>query len=484
MNRKTRVVFYLILSLSLLLDACGGGSSGSASGHYAEGGIGGTGISNGPISGFGSIFVNGVEYHTQSADVFVEGVNMGSGDVAVANNLAIGKVVTVQGSIPSGNQATATRVDFNDNVEGPVQSITQIDANTRQLIVLGQTVIVDANTRLVNTSLNALSTNNLVEISGVVTQTGAIQATYLEKKLDSFPFGGSVEVQGWISNFNGTAQTFTISSLQVAYAGADLTALTTPLGNGLAVEIKGSYSGGVFQASRIEPEPGLGTLGSTSWLSLDGYINSFVSATNFSLGGQSITTTAATRYENGSVAGLAAGVRIQVEGNLQAGVLTATEIKFQDAIELQAKVASVSPAGLTLVAMPGTLVTVDTLTEIDGTANSLLAINVGQFAKVRGKPGNQPNEILASKIEVENPSSIIEVRFTAVPTVLNNPFITIIGTTIDSSGVSYRAADDSSISAAQFFSQATTSAPLRVEGELVNATNAMTWTRVRLQGAP
>ena len=53
------------LLLVVFIAACGGGSGGG--GTVASGGIGGTGVTSGTVSGFGSIFVNGIEFDTDGA---------------------------------------------------------------------------------------------------------------------------------------------------------------------------------------------------------------------------------------------------------------------------------------------------------------------------------------------------------------------------------------------------------------------------------
>jgi hypothetical protein len=71
--------------LALLAAACGGAGHG--------GGIGGTGIVFGAISGFGSVIVAGVEFDSSSAIVTLNGENVEE------TALALGMVVTVRGQI-------------------------------------------------------------------------------------------------------------------------------------------------------------------------------------------------------------------------------------------------------------------------------------------------------------------------------------------------------------------------------------------------
>lgn len=470
----------LLIGAILLLDSCGGGSTGS----LAEGGIGGTGISSGPITGFGSIYVNGIEYDTRDAEVIVEGSSAGTGDAAVLNYLAVGQVVTVESSIPEGTQATATRVYFDDNVEGPIQSITLIDADTRELTVLGQTVVATTDTRFENATLSGLTVDNLVEVSGLVRDNGVIQATFIVKKSDLFSDGSGVEVKGVIGNLDATAKTFTISAVTVSYAGADLSELEAPLAVGSIVEVKGIYSAGMLLASRIETGDSLYLTTSTTWLEIEGYIGSVVSVDEFVLNNVRVRTTPNTRFEAGTSAGLVAGARVEVEGTYSGGILTATEIELRDDVVLQAKVASVTADSLTLAGIAGLSISADALTEVDGAADSFAEIVPSRFVKVLGKWSPVANSVIASKIEVENPSSTIEIKIRGAVSNAGSPFITLLGATIDTTGASLRDVTGNSLSAAQFFAQASIGMRVEVEGRQDNLSNALTWTSVRLVSSP
>ncbi|RLA55858.1 MAG: hypothetical protein DRR04_14460, partial [Gammaproteobacteria bacterium] len=68
----------IMLALAASLPGCGAGGSGggiaSASTQGSGGGIGGSGAtSSGTIDGFGSIFVNGVEFDTDEAEIEIDG---------------------------------------------------------------------------------------------------------------------------------------------------------------------------------------------------------------------------------------------------------------------------------------------------------------------------------------------------------------------------------------------------------------------------
>ncbi|MBU2478847.1 MAG: hypothetical protein KKA36_07120, partial [Gammaproteobacteria bacterium] len=135
----------------------------------------------------------------------------------------------------------------------------------------------------------------------------------------------------------------------------------------------------------------------------------------------------------------------------------------------------------TLKSIPGLTVTANSLTEVDGAANSFSAITSGRFVHILGNWSSNSNTVIATKIEVENPSSTIEVKVRGALTSASNPFITLLGTSIDTTGVSYRSTTGTSLSAAQFFAQVAPGTLLYLEGVQNNASNILSWNRVSLR---
>ncbi|WP_455197312.1 DUF5666 domain-containing protein, partial [Kaarinaea lacus] len=104
-----------------------------------SGGESGTGIQAnnqttvGEISGFGSIYVNGVRYNTDGATVYIDG------NPSSEQSLAVGMVVTVEGSVNSdGLNGTAITVATRTEVEGLV--LQNDVAGNGTINVMGQTV--------------------------------------------------------------------------------------------------------------------------------------------------------------------------------------------------------------------------------------------------------------------------------------------------------------------------------------------------------
>ncbi len=103
---RNRVAASLSAALVVLLSACGGstdvaGIQGSGSPAPASATTVGT------VAGFGSIFVDGIEYSTAAAQISVDG------QVASETQLNTGQVVTINGTVNSdGKTGTATQVTF------------------------------------------------------------------------------------------------------------------------------------------------------------------------------------------------------------------------------------------------------------------------------------------------------------------------------------------------------------------------------------
>ena len=94
----------------------------------AEGGIGGSGISQGPITEFGSIFVNDIEWELDGAEVEIDGVvEPGlSSDQDLSDLFNRGMVVRVEGTIDTSTEpptGQAERVFFDHGSGGPVSDV-------------------------------------------------------------------------------------------------------------------------------------------------------------------------------------------------------------------------------------------------------------------------------------------------------------------------------------------------------------------------
>ncbi len=305
--------------LATILIACGSVSSG--------GGITGSGLVVGPISGFGAapgtIIVNAIEIDVSRAKVRLDGV------AADAGSLRLGMVVLVRGSIDSATASgVASLVEFNDELEGPVDSV---DAAGGRFVVLGHTVFVDAATVFENTSLATLSRDDVVEVSGLRNAAGDIAATRVELKTGV----GEFEVKGTVFFHDSVAKRFTLGTLTVDYSGASIeNAPAGGLRDGLFVEVKTKRApaGGVLSADKVEVKSaGLGGRAGEE-AEIEGFITDIVSASEIVVGAtQTVRITPQTKFEGGSASDLAIDVKIEAKGTFDAGgAVVARKIEFDD----------------------------------------------------------------------------------------------------------------------------------------------------------
>jgi len=209
----------LLLSALFLQTACSDGGSG---GLLAGGGIGGTGISVGEISAFGSVFVNDVEFDTQKAQVIVDGKPVGDGDAAVRDLLNLGMVVRVEGRFQGDGSGTADRIVFNENVKGPITAVEDIDTMIKKITLLGQSVIVDDATIFRGIDFDHLTAGNVLQVSGWTDGNGVIQATYVALITAA---DDAVSVRGVIAEVNSVQMR--INQLLIDYENAYLNGFPT-----------------------------------------------------------------------------------------------------------------------------------------------------------------------------------------------------------------------------------------------------------------
>ena len=460
----------LLAGLPTVLLACGGGSGGGNEGGGPIVGIdrGGVTISQGPINGFGSVIVNGVRYSTTGASITIDDRPGTEAD------LRAGQVVRVEGTVDAtGTSGTARSIAFNDDVEGPVQSI---DAAAAQLVVLGQTVQVGRSTSFDDSisprSLEGLAVGDRVEVSGLVNADGLISATRIERK----PALATVEVKGSASAVDSNARRFSINLLTVDYSTAQLSnfAAGAPV-NGDLVEAHGSLNAaGVLIATRLERRSASleGTTDDSA--DLEGLVTRYVSSVDFDVAGQRVTTTGTTVYQGGVAANLALGANVEVEGGFDANArLIASRIEFrrESNVEISALVDSVNVTAGSLVVL-GVTVRTNALTRFEDHSDadlprfSLADLRAGDYVELSAY--DDGGGLLASLLERDDADDRLEVEGPA--SAVAAPEFTIAGIRITTNDqTEFRNNDGGSISAASFFAAAA-GRGVKVRGALVGNT--------------
>lgn len=375
-----------------LVVACGGGGGGGSGGIDT----GGTGsFSAGPISGFGSVIVNGVRFDDSKASFSDD-----DDDAVSSSSLKLGMMVEIEaGHITPGTTdtlgaSTATSINVVSEIKGPVEVV---GAGT--LTVLGQAVTVTAGTVLEEgLSLDAIAVGDVLEVFGFSQAGGQITATRIEKE-DAGT--SSFKLRGFIANLDGMARTFTIGAARISYAG-----ISSPpvLANGSFVRVRlntTKNAGGLWVATRLETRR---AIDNGDEAEVEGVITAYSGVgTNFELNGLPVNASGA-QFEDGSTANLAVGVRVEVEGSVQNGVLVAKKVEFRDnnerEIELHGTVSSFNPTSKSFQ-VRGVKVTYTDATRFDdGTAANLGGVNVN--VEVRGQLSADGSTIAAERIKFEH----------------------------------------------------------------------------------
>ena len=447
--------------------ATGGGTTGGTGGG-TDLGISGSGapIAYGTIDGFGSIFVNGVEFDTDNASIFVDGVPAGEPD------LSVGMVVSVEGTINAdGVTGVATVVIFDNELKGPVQAIAlNAQGDVMTITILDVNVTVDRiATAFENTSFDTLVVGDFVEISGFPEGLSDLRATHLEKREEVYVEGETeVEVEGAISNL--TDASFQLRTYTVDYTGADLREVSDrTLLEGMYVEVKGTISGDQIIASEIEEERSFSdSLEPDDDFSLQGTVTNYVDDSSFEIAGVPIDASNALKKPGALV--IADGVLLEVEGTWDGDILIATEIEAREgALKLEASVDSVDveQSIVTLRFATGTVeLTVDSRTRFEDDVSDLRNfglndLSAGDFVEVEAYLNG--GQLLATELDRDDPDD--EVLKASVDSSNPNIEITILGLTYNVEGAEFKDKSDRDVDAAGFFAQLSSGDVVRIKDE-------------------
>ncbi|CAD7844575.1 MAG: hypothetical protein [Olavius algarvensis Gamma 3 endosymbiont] len=439
----------------VMLASCGGG------GGTHTAGIGGTGIVAGETTGFGSIYVNGDRYDTNTSRFVVDGdPNAGQSDLALGMFVKI-KVETLDGNFTG----KAIEVIYDDEVQGPVTAapvdVPGSGGSQKTFDVFGQTVTIDETDTLFDgISFATLAANDVVEISGFRTSDTEITASYVESK-GTLMVGSEVELRGIIEDYRPAFQDFTLDGVSITFD--NLTEIEVPNGmlqDGLFVEVEGTHQTGPVRvaADKIEFEDeDFGD--EIDDISLQGIISNFNGIGDFEINGQPIDASGASLSPGNAASLLANGVEIEVEGDIVGGVLIADELELREGeSELRTTVSAIDlPGNRFQLQYPGlgTLwVNTNGQTLFKDEAGAMPVQNfsldllmIGDFVKVKGIAGG--GEVTAEIVKRLDPDSTKLEGL--VDSFFANTSITILGITYPLDPAATYEDSSGPISAATFF---------------------------------
>ena len=383
----------LCLAVGVLVACGGGGSAGSTSPTASS-------FAAGPITGFGSVIVNGVRFDDSSAQV--------DDDDAVAHtrgDLKLGMMAEVRGgeiaSDSQGSHGEARAITFRSEIVGPAGTV---DTVARTLIVLGQTVDVTATTVFddrLPSGLAGIKPGDIVEVFGTLdATTGHYSATRIEPKANAPLF----KLRGVVANLDTTARTFRIGSEMISYGGLAADQVPSALADKLLVRVKlqPTQAAGAWIAVKLQS--GVRSVEDHDEAEIKGRITAFTSPTRFSVDGIAVDATNAA-FPQGTAA-VVLGARVEVEGSANAGVVVATRVSVETEdearhgrFELHGAIASIDASAKTF-ALRGLTVSFGDPGVVfkDGAASDLAA---GRQVEVKGVLSSDGTMVVAATIHFE-----------------------------------------------------------------------------------
>jgi hypothetical protein len=379
------------LAAVLLAAACGGGSSDMPKS--------GSAFTQGTITGFGSVIVNGVRFDDSAAQVMDD-----DGQPHARGDLKLGMTVDVDSSdIDRGsNSAKANRIRFGAAIVGPVSAIST--ATTPQtLTVLDETVEVGSTTVFDNSLVGGIAAITVGDILEVHALFDAASGHYLAKRIEPDPAATVFKVRGIIASLDTTAMTFMVGGALIDFSGVPAVGLPK-LANGLKVRVRlqtAKNSAGAWVAISIQADQR--EMEDRDKAEVHGTITDFTSTTTFSVNGLPVDASKAA-FPDGT-AGIVKGAMVEVEGALVNGVLVATKVELENehqennVNELHGTISNLDTTAQTFV-VRGVTVHYGATTVFKDGAQANLAN--GAMVEVKGMLSADGTSVQAASIEFEN----------------------------------------------------------------------------------
>ncbi|MFZ3084515.1 DUF5666 domain-containing protein [Rhodoferax ferrireducens] len=390
----------MTLASAVMLTACGGGG-GSTSAADNTSAPAAAAVYAGPITGFGSVIVNGVRFSSVGATLQDD-----DGQDINLDQLKLGMTVRVSGTADDSTQlGTASQLALVHGIRG---TVTNVNASANTLTLLGQTVNTNTATAYQGVSgLAGLTAGQSVEVYGALQADGSLLATLIQLKTTALT---TLSLNGVVGNLSATS--FKMGSLTVNYSTAVVTGV---LGDGKRVKIKAAASNfdavnNVLTASTVKVEEASSVYGAAvtagAWLKIRGIADAAPINGVLKVSGTPVNVSQAvikgSTCNTGSTGSITTGQLLEVKGNWDGSVLQATQLE-QDGCrasqiggrnELYGAVSSIN--GSTVVVNG---VSVDLSTATFGHGATLAQVAVGSYVEIKGNMSG--NLLQATKVELK-----------------------------------------------------------------------------------
>ena len=305
-------------ALAALLVACGGGGGDAPAGTATA-----QSFASGPITGLGSVIVNGVRFDDSSARVEDDD----DGSSHSSRDLKLGMMVEIQsGSIDDNSaRATASLIRFGSELKGPVASI---DPAAQTLRVLDQTIEVKSTTVFEDglAGFAAITVGQVLEIHAQFDgATGRYVATRIENEAGATVF----RLRGVVSALDTvTTKTFKIGDAVINFADIAAADLPAAFANGQRVRVRLKTAQVNGQWVAISVRTGMRKVEDHGDARLRGLVTAFTSPQQFEVQGIPVDASNANFEPNAAAVKL--GALVEVRGTASAGKIVASRVKVRN----------------------------------------------------------------------------------------------------------------------------------------------------------
>ena len=375
-----------------VLVACGGGGDSptptvpptTAASVYASG----------PITGFGSVIINGVRFDDSAATISDD-----DGGTMTEAQVHLGMQAEVEGQRGSDDaHGTAHAIHIHSALVGPV---TAVDTTAGTLTVLSQTVTVDAQTAFDTSLAGGLASVTVGAVVQVHGQFDTASQSYLATRIELDAAATHYKIRGTITALDSTAKTLSIGATAVDFSTTAGVPTDLAVGKLVAIRLATTPVAGVWTATAIFD--GQRFAHDHDVAHLRGVISAFTSVTQFSVDGNPVDATNAS-FPDGQ-AGVVLGASVEVEGSLVNGVVVATSVGVEaehehdgSRVELHGTISALDTTAQTFVVRGVTVSYAGTVDFHDGTASALAN---GLFVEVRGGFSADGTVVDATRIDLK-----------------------------------------------------------------------------------
>jgi hypothetical protein len=305
-------------AMAALLVACGGGGGDTPAGTATA-----QSFASGPISGLGSVIVNGVRFDDRSARIEDE-----DGGSHSSRDLKLGMMVEILSSSIDDNsaRATASLIRFGSELKGPVASI---DATAQTLRVLDQTIEVKSTT-VFEDGLSGFAAIAVGQVLEIHAQFDGATGRYVATRIELEDNANEYRLRGLIASLDTTAKTFKIGDAVINYASvpaANLPNLPNLAdGQRVRVRLQTTQVNGQWIATAVRS--GVRKVDDIGDARLRGLVTAFTSPQQFEVQGIPVDASNANFEPNAAAVKL--GALVEVRGRAAEGKIVASRVKVRN----------------------------------------------------------------------------------------------------------------------------------------------------------